>query len=133
LKHGYGKVTDHINRDIRFKRISRTEAMYLVKKYQKKMPGDLGVFLDWLKISKKLFFDTFVKYNFFKEQNNKLIFLKKDNIYNHLRPKTVDEINLIEKKLNYIQTPNLEKDSPNEKFIIFGRTYMDEKNFRAVK
>jgi N-acetyl sugar amidotransferase len=133
LKHGYGKVTDHINRDIRFKRISRTEGMYIVKKYQKKMPDDLGFFLDWLKISKKLFFDTFVKYNFFKEKNNKLIFLKKDNIYNHLKSKTVDEINLIEKKLNYIQTSNLEKDLPNEKFIIFGRTYMDEKNFRAVE
>ena len=82
-------------------------------------------------LNKKTLIETLEK--FFKEKNNKLIFLKKDNLYNHLKPKTVDEINLIEKKLNYIQTSNLEKDLPSEKFIIFGRTYMDEKNFRAVE
>jgi hypothetical protein len=80
LKHGYGKVTDHINRDIRFKRISRTDGMYIVKKYQKKIPDDLGVFLDWLKISKKLFFDDY----FYICNSQVLISKIKENIFNNV-------------------------------------------------
>ena len=45
LKFGYGKVTDHINRDIRFGRISREDAKLIVSKYERVIPKDLNYFL----------------------------------------------------------------------------------------
>ena len=45
LKHGYSKVTDHVCREIRHKRISRYNGSLLVKKY-------LNLFSKWLSISK---------------------------------------------------------------------------------
>ena len=49
LKYGYGKVTDHINRDIRFKRISREDAKQIINEYEQRIPKDLDIFLNWLK------------------------------------------------------------------------------------
>ena len=36
LKHGYGKVSDHATREIRFGRLSREEGVHLVKKHVEK-------------------------------------------------------------------------------------------------
>ena len=122
LKYGYGKVTDHINRDIRFKRISREDAKFIIAKYERNIPEDLNYFLKWIKLSKKQFFDRF--------KNNSFNF--KESKYNKMK---IDPIilNKIENKLHYIKTNNLEKENFNQEYIVFGRTYMDEGNFKAVE
>ena len=51
LKYGYGKVTDHINRDIRFGRIGRSDALKIVQKYETRIPKDLNIFLKWISLS----------------------------------------------------------------------------------
>jgi N-acetyl sugar amidotransferase len=55
IKHGYGKVTDHACREIRLKRLTREEAITLVKEYQYKKPKNLDQFLSWLGISDNAF------------------------------------------------------------------------------
>jgi N-acetyl sugar amidotransferase len=55
LKHGYGKVTDHSCREIRLKRLTREDAVKMVKKYQCVPPENLQEFLDWLGITKSAF------------------------------------------------------------------------------
>ena len=50
LKHGYSKVTDHACREIRHNRISRDEALKLVKKYELKKPDFSSQFCEWLGI-----------------------------------------------------------------------------------
>ena len=52
-KHGYSKVTDHACREIRFGRISRDEALELVKKYELVKPDHINLFCDWLGISEQ--------------------------------------------------------------------------------
>lgn len=47
LKVGYGKVSDHASREIRFGRLTREEGISLVRAYQNKTPADLEPFLKW--------------------------------------------------------------------------------------
>ncbi len=131
-KHRYGKVVDHINRDIRFKRISRKDAMYIVKKYQSIIPEDLNTFLNWLKIPKKRFLNKLLGYDCLKIKNGKIYDTNK-NIFSNLEYKSDREVENIEKKLQYIKTQNLEKELPSDPFNIFGRTYMDKINFKALE
>lgn len=53
LKHGYSKVLDHACREIRYKRITREEALYLVEKYQFNKVENISLFCKWLNINQK--------------------------------------------------------------------------------
>ncbi len=73
LKHGYSKVTDHACREIRLKRLTREEAVELVKKYRNKKPENLTLFLEWLGLSENAF-------NFLIDQHrNKKIWKRNEN------------------------------------------------------
>lgn len=50
-KYGYSKVTDHVCREIRFRRISRQQGKKLVNYYQSQQPDFLGLFTNWLGMS----------------------------------------------------------------------------------
>jgi len=52
-KHGYSKVTDHLTREIRFKRIDKNSALKLVKKYETNKIKNSKLFCDWLGIYHK--------------------------------------------------------------------------------
>ena len=52
-KHGYSKVTDHACREIRHKRISRSQGIDLVKKYEHEQIRYADLFCKWLGINKK--------------------------------------------------------------------------------
>ncbi len=122
LKFGYGKVTDHINRDIRFKRITRDEGKIIISKYERKIPKDLNYFFKWININKNNFYKRFTQdsFEYSESKFNKLSFNK-------------DEFKKIERKLNYIVTKNLEKENFEDEYIVFGRTYMDEGNYKAIE
>lgn len=55
LKHGYGKVTDHVSREIRLRRMTREQGIELIKKYSAKQPVNLINFLRWLGITENSF------------------------------------------------------------------------------
>lgn len=55
LKHGYGKVVDHACREIRLRRMTRTQGLELVQQYQSRPPRHLHRFLDWLGITENAF------------------------------------------------------------------------------
>ena len=55
LKFGYGKVTDHACREIRLRRMTRSEGAALVKKFGTLEPRNLDLFLDWLGITLNAF------------------------------------------------------------------------------
>ena len=48
LKWGYGKVTDHACREIRLKRMTRDEAIEMVRRYQPVEPADRKQLLEWV-------------------------------------------------------------------------------------
>ncbi len=51
LKWGYGKVTDHVNREIRLKRLSRDQGEELVNQYQNIEPKFNRQFMKWLGVT----------------------------------------------------------------------------------
>ena len=84
LKFGYGRGTDHACEDIRNKKISRGEAIKLVKKYDRVQLSNYFIedFCEFLKISKKKFYKTLYKYTNKKiwiVKNNRP-YIKKDNL-----------------------------------------------------
>ena len=122
LKHGYSKVTDHVCREIRHKRISRYNGSLLVKKYQKQKIKYLDLFSKWLSISKHSL--DFVlnrsrnkkywkEYDINKFKDNTLIkkiSVKKEKIFNNFERK------YFKRKYKI----NLDK---KEDYIIFGKGY----------
>jgi N-acetyl sugar amidotransferase len=52
-KHGYSKVTDHASREIRHGRLTRDEALLLVRRHEQEEPQYLDHFCDWLGIDRR--------------------------------------------------------------------------------
>jgi len=55
LKHGYGKVVDHVCREIRFNRLTRDQGVELARHYLSIPPKYSHLFFDWLGITEKSF------------------------------------------------------------------------------
>lgn len=53
LKHGYSKVTDHACREIRHGRLTREQALRLVKQYENQPLRHLDKFCEWLEINQR--------------------------------------------------------------------------------
>ena len=53
FKRGYSRVTDQAVREIRHKRLTREQGLFLVKKYEQLQPQYIDQFCDWLGVSKK--------------------------------------------------------------------------------
>jgi len=126
LKHGFCKVTDHVNRDIRYKRLNREEGKYLISSYSNIEPKNIDFLLDDLSISKKFFYEKSLKFRSKKLKRFEFKSIKKSLIKS-------DQLKKIEKKIDYKITNLLEPQSHNEKKIIFGRTYMDKNNFKSTE
>lgn len=58
LKYGYGRATDHAAREVRHGRMTREEAIDLVKEYDHNRPPDLDYFLDFLNMTEQEFLDA---------------------------------------------------------------------------
>lgn len=52
-KHGYSKVTDHASREIRFRRLTREQGVYYVKKYERAPLKYLKQFCKWLGVTQR--------------------------------------------------------------------------------
>lgn len=73
IKYGYSKISDHCSREIRLKRLKRSDAIKLIKKYNKVCIQDIDLFSKWINISKKeLLFtiDKFRNKNFWYKKKN---------------------------------------------------------------
>jgi N-acetyl sugar amidotransferase len=97
-KHGYSKVTDHLTREIRFKRIDRNSALKLVKKYETNKIKNSKLFCDWLGIDNK-------SLNFLLDSHKNKKFWK-----------NIDIDNWFFSGLNSIDLNNLSYNFKNKKF-----------------
>jgi len=135
LKFGYGKVYDHVARDIRLKRLSKADGLDLIKKYIDVKPKALSVFLNWLDISE----DEFIK--LLEPFRDRKIWSKnatgswelKESIFNYdVLSDNSQELD-VEDAREYKQTELLEDQSSFNKYILLGRTYIDKRNYKAVE
>jgi len=56
IKHGYGKITDHVCREIRLKRMTRKQGMELINQNLYLKPQFLSLFLNWIGMTQNGFF-----------------------------------------------------------------------------
>ncbi len=61
IKRGYGRITQMTSLDIRNNRMSREEAMALIKKYEGRKPRMLQTFLDYLELTEEQFNEIVLK------------------------------------------------------------------------
>lgn len=135
LKYGYGKGTDHATRDIRLKRMSREKGIELVAKYDSLKPEALDKFLQWLDMSEEEFISYIDQYrdpNVWEKSNGEWIL--KDSVQNHIDDFGVDDVRLdVNDPREYITTELLEEDNIDDDYILLGRSYMDETNYKAIE
>ena len=136
LKYGYGKVTDHVCRDIRLKRITREQGIKLVQEFQHIEPHTLNKFLEWVNLSKEEFMTSinpFRDKTVWKETSNGQ-FVLRDSIINHINDDGVDAVRLkVDDPREYKLTELLEKHDMNDDYILLGRAFIDENNFKAIE
>ncbi len=118
-KHGYSKVTDHATREIRHGRLSKKDAIEVVKKYELNEPEFISLFSNWLGIEKKglnFIFDQFRNKKYWiKTEPRKWEFngwSKMNNISGkpHLGS-----------KLKFIENNKLNYNKGYDKYITFGK------------
>lgn len=136
IKLGFGKVTDHASREIRLKRMTRSEGIKNVIKYNKVYPKDLNTFLDWVEINEEEFW-SYV-YNkrdnriWKKSENNEWIL--KDCISNHEFDDFYETTKLhIIDKCEYLLTSRTENDTKINNYLLMGRNYIDKYNFGSIE
>ena len=104
-KHGYSKITDHVSREIRHKRLTRNQGHNLINYYEKKPIQHLDKFCDWIGIEKK-------GIEFIINSISKFDNLKKDK----------DIIHKKEKKIKFIANASLD-NGEKDKYITIGKGY----------
>jgi len=77
IKHGYGKVTDHVCREIRLQRMTREDGKGLIRQYAHQSPRNLQLFLDWLGITENAF-------NYIIDQHRNSLLWKRDEFWEWL-------------------------------------------------
>ena len=135
LKYGFGKATDHACRDIRLNRITREDGIELIKRYDHIIPKSLKMFLTWLEISETEFYSIIDEFRdakiWEKDQNENWI--KNDHIENHLHNSFTEKVKLQANDYRKYQETNLlEGHDFEDDFILNGRSYIDENNFKAL-
>jgi len=139
LKYGYGKATDHASRDIRLKRMTREQGQELVKRYDHHKPRGLNRFLRWLGMSEEEFFARIDHHRDEKawDKTNRGWKLK-DNVANHVSDERIEAARLEDNDHREYQLTELlelaeDFDSHDEDYILLGRSYMDQHNFKAAE
>ena len=112
IKHGYGKISDHLTREIRWGRIEKVYAKKIENNYLSNKILHVNEFIDWLAIDKSYFWDilnNYVNREIFTRKSitaKKIFDNLKDNyksykselfINQNILPKTENKFRLLEK------------------------------------
>jgi N-acetyl sugar amidotransferase len=123
IKHGYGKINDHVAREIRLGQMTQEVGLDLIEMYLHKEPEYLSLFLDWIGMTEQGFLfvlDLHRNMNFWKRDmnwkwkfSNPSITVFKDKY----------DYPFFNKFKKYVNTKHDENDDFKSKFILIGRGY----------
>lgn len=124
IKHGYGKVLDHVCREIRLRRLTRKKGIDLVKRYQTRPPQNLQLFLEWLGITENAFhyiIDQHRNPHFWKRDrdwNWKSISGDSFSIYTKMPKQTLKQIN---RHIDFELTEQGISSDYDDRYILIGK------------
>jgi N-acetyl sugar amidotransferase len=119
IKHGYGKVVDHVSREIRLGQMSRVEAFEVVEKYLHIKPINQHLFFKWLGVTETAF-------NYVINQFRNSDFWK---LTNDLQWEYRDPFSVLEQPITgserifipYADTPKSTSKDPEDRYILIGK------------
>jgi len=123
IKHGYGKITDHVSREIRLKRLTREAGIELINSFSLKKLENLELFLKWIGISENSF------YYLINQHRNPLFWKRNDdwkweyNFENYNEIENLNEHKLILKEIDclfQLTEPKFSSDNKND-YILIGK------------
>lgn len=125
VKWGYGKITDHVCREIRLKRITRDEGIALVQSYPMRPPRNLKKFLGWIGMTENSFHYIIDQHRnpalWFRDNNWE--WQKKFDLL-ELARKAGDQavaLKAEESHKDYIVTPIGQSPDPRDSYILIGK------------
>ena len=135
LKFGYAKVSDHVARDIRLKRLTKAQGLELISEYLPVKPKALQQFLDWVGLSESEFLaciDPFRDSMAWEKMPDGDWKCTGSILAHTIELKTGHELEVVDPR-DYKLTALLEDQRSFNEYILLGRTYMDEHNYKAVE
>jgi N-acetyl sugar amidotransferase len=130
IKHGYGKITDHVCREIRLKRLSREEGIRIIKEYENRKPKNLKLFLDWIGMTENGFhFILDLHRNlkiWFRNENWDWELKNPDRFSNdEVQKEKIEKVRLKkpENSCDFKITINKRPDFRDDKYILIGKGY----------
>lgn len=133
LKFGYAKISDHVARDIRLKRITKEQGLAYIKEYLEVKPEALSTFLDWLGMDEKEFMSTINKFRdpkAWRLDSNGYWECFGSVLASDLSNDNSEELE-VNDPMEYIQTALLEEQDWKSEYILLGRTFIDSYNYKA--
>ena len=125
IKHGYGKMTDHVCREIRLRRLSREKGIELVEKYHFIKPMKIDHFLKWIGISENSFYyliDQHRNNKFWKRNDNWGWEFYKDLNYNINSIESARySFELIQEWSDFYLTKEKISEDSNDEYILIGK------------
>jgi N-acetyl sugar amidotransferase len=126
VKYGYGKITDHVSREIRLRRLTRKQGKEMINKFNMLEPRNLNQFLNWIGITKNSF-DYIIDQHRNKdiwERNANWEWVRKDQEM-LFEQKELDSVKLelIENGVNFQLTPSKRPGVADDKYILIGKGY----------
>ncbi len=127
LKWGYGKVTDHATREIRLKRLTRSQGIALVKRYANVEPNDVALFCKWAEIEEN---DLMEKINNFRSSiiwtNKNNSWRLNDSIINHQNDAGIDAHALeIKEECAFNSISKRTEQTEINKYTLIGRGWVN--------
>ena len=130
VKYGYGKVTDHVNREIRLKRLTREEGISLIKQYRDIRPRFLRQFLHWIGMTERGFWYVINRHR------NQNIWVRNDKweyeMLDELLPndedlEKIDSVRLVKKEIcDFALTPSKRPGYKDNAYVLIGKGYIDD-------
>jgi N-acetyl sugar amidotransferase len=126
VKHGYGKVTDQVCREIRLKRMTREQGIQLVKDYIGRAPQHLQLFLNWIGITENAFhyiIDQHRRPDIWKRNKQWEWELRYPNILEQAAPDLVEAARLpnVTTDWNYPISPTRRAGYIDDRYVLVGK------------
>lgn len=129
LKFGYGKVTDHACREIRFGRLTRQEGLERIRDFQNVQPADMVQFLEWAGLETNEFTAAIDQH-----RDPRAWSRAKDGQWrlNHAVENAAEPMNAAHVALkkeggcDFQVTPSRAPDAREDEYVLIDRGYVDE-------
>lgn len=132
LKWGYGKVTDHATREIRFGRLSREEGIDMVEKWSSNYPSK-EMFCNWLRIDEaalQFVLDQHRHPSIWERDIQTWEWHLLDSISNHRNDANIDLVRLAKKDTcDFLLTPSRRSEYVDNKYVLIGKGFINKKSY----